>query len=210
MLLLVVPKKPIDPKAEWKTLELCIESPEPYLLDYERLHQEYYPRVNALLIGRLERFVRAIALQFTIGDHRDPKKYIRQVSMTFSNFRSLEDNDLGKTDYRRSVKVLQNKQHNWVKRSENEIINGGLARIVNRSEFEGDWPFRADRVILECVDSTFLIVNIYGYAYSLNGAANSSFNISSAHDAGVAILGKSVGPFIEMAWELAPQESRNL
>lgn len=197
------PRNPVDPKAEWKALESRIESPVPYLSDTERLHQEYYPRVNSLIIGRLERLVRAIALQFTIGDHIDLKGYIRQASVTFSNFRNLHDEELGKIDYRRSVKVLQRRKHNWVKRSETEILDSNYpTQIVKRNNFEGDWPFRADCVILQCIDSTFLIVNIDGYAYSLNGAANSRFNIPSAHDAGIAILGKSVGPFIKMAREL--------
>lgn len=201
-------KGPIDPKAEWKALESRLESPVPYLSDYERLYREYYPRVNSLIIARLERFVRAIALQFTIGDHVDPKKYVRQASATFSNFRNLSSETLGENDYRRSVKRLKYEKFNWVKRSEAEILNRNcFALIVERNYFKGDWPFRAEHVVLECIDSTFLIVNIHGYDYSLNGAASSHFNIPSAHDAGVAILGKSVGPFIDLALELESHES---
>ncbi len=202
------PHNPVDPKAEWESLESRIESPTPYLSDMERLHHEYYPRVNSLLVGRLERLVRAIALQFTIGDHADPQKYISQASVTFSNFRNLRDDSLGQNDYRRSVRILQSKKDNWVKRTNDEILNGGNpTRIVERQDFSGDWPFRAESVILECVDSTFLIVNINGYAYSLNGSAISRFNLPSAHDAGIAILGKSIGPFTNMARELQPQTS---
>lgn len=201
-------KKPIDPKAEWKALESRLESPVPYLSDHERLYREYYPRVNSLIIARLERFVKAIALQFTIGDHVDPKKYIRQASVIFSNFRNLDSENFGENDYRRSVKILKHEKFNWVKRSEAEILNRNcFARIVERDDFEGDWPFRAEQVVLECIDSTFLIVNIHGYDYSLNGAASSHFNIPSTHDAGVAILGKSVGPFIDLALELGGHKS---
>lgn len=197
---------PVDPKAEWRELESRIESPVPYLADTERLYREYYPRINSLLVGRLERFVRAIALQFTIGDHIDPKKYIRQSAVAFSNFRNLRDEELGQNDYRRSVKVLQSKKASWIHRTDSEILNNSCqARVVGRNDFNGDWPFRADRVILECIDSIFLIVNIDGYAYSLNGAASSRYNLPSPHDAGIAILGKSIGPFIEMAREAQSQ-----
>ncbi len=200
------PHQPVDPETEWKALEARIESPVPYLSDIERLHQEYYPRVNSLLVGRLERFVRAIALQFTIGDHIDPSRFIRQASGTFSNLRNLRDESLGQNDYRRSVKILQSKKDNWIKRSDNEILAGdNQTQVVERRNFSGDWPFRTDRVILECADSTFLIVNIDGYAYSLNGSARSRYNLPSPHDAGMAILGKSIKPFIDMTLKLRPQ-----
>lgn len=197
---------PTDPKTEWEALESRVEPPESYASDMERLYREYYPRVHSELIGRLERFVRAIALQFTIGDHVDPKGFIRQASVTFSNFLNLRDKVLGQNDYRRSVKILQKqmeKNETWVKRPESEILaDDSLTRIVDRNDFKGDWPFRANRVILERIDSIFLVVNIDGYAYSLTGAAASRFKLPFPHDAGIAILGKSVGPFIEMANEL--------
>jgi hypothetical protein len=197
------PYNPIDPQAEWKALESRVESPIPYLSDLESFHHEYHPRVNSELIGRLERFVRAIALQFTLGDHVDSNKFIRQASVTFTNFQTLRNEALGQNDYRRSVKVLQKQMKNWIKRSEHKILNSEApTQIIERNDFEEDWPFRADRVILECIDSTFAIVNINGYAYALTGAATSRFNIPSAHDAGMAILGKSIGPFITMASEL--------
>ena len=41
-----------------------------------------------------------------------------------------------------------------------------------------------------------------GYAFALNGAARSRYGIPDPHDAGVAILGKSVGPFIDLALNL--------
>ena len=56
---------------------------------------------------------------------------------------------------------------------------------------------------VECRDDLFCIVNIGGYDFALNGAARSRFGLPFAHDAGVAVLGKSVGPFIEMAHGLS-------
>ena len=48
-----------------------------------------------------------------------------------------------------------------------------------------------------------LLVGIGGYDFALNGAARSRFGLPFAHDAGVAVLGRSVGPFIEMAHGLS-------
>ena len=101
------------------------------------------------------------------------------------------------------MKALQQIEERWIKRSDENIANeGNPMRVVERSGFDGDWPFRADRVTLEYIDSTFVVVTLNGYAYALNGTARSRYKLPSAHDAGVAILGKSVGPFIAMAREL--------
>lgn len=37
--------------------------------DTERLCRDYYPKVNAKLIAVMERLVRAVSLQFTLGGH---------------------------------------------------------------------------------------------------------------------------------------------
>ena len=62
----------MDPRAEWEALESRVEDPIPYLGDPARLHRDYYPRVNSALIARMERLVRAIAMQFTLGGHAAP------------------------------------------------------------------------------------------------------------------------------------------
>lgn len=197
------PHGPIDPKSEWESLESSVEDITPFLSNTELLHRDYYPRVHSKLIGKLERFVRAIALQFTIGDHPDHKGRLGQTSIVFSDFRNLGDEELGMNDYRRSVKILEQKQDNWIKRTEQKIADDGWpTRAVTKAEFGADWPFRADRVIVECQESLFCIVTIEGYAFALNRAAASHLKIPFPHDAGLAVLGKSVGPFIDMAFKM--------
>ena len=201
------PANPIDPKREWEALERSIEDPLPYVNDAEALYRDYYPRVHARLIAKLERLVRAIALQFTLGDHPDQNRHVRQASVTLSEFRSLRDDQLGTIDYRRSVRILQQQEEKWLKRSENKILSGRWpTRVVTRDEFDGEWPFRSDRVIVECREKLFYIVNIEGYAFALNGLAKSRFKFPDPHDAGLAVLGKSIGPFIDMASALAGQK----
>lgn len=74
--------------------------------------------------------------------------------------------------------------------------------VLVESEFAGDWPFREGRVIVECRDSLFCIICICGYAFALNRAARSRYGMPDPHDAGVAVLGTSVGPFIDAALKL--------
>ena len=197
------PHSPIDPEAEWENLELSIGDITLFLDDTESPDRDYYPRIHSQLIAKMERLTRAIALQFTIGDHVDQNGRLRQASGIYTEFRDLSDKQLGMIHYRRSVQILKQKEKNWIKRSEQEIVNGEWpTRIVTKDEFGEAWPFRTDRVIIECQDNLFHLVYINGYAFGLNGAAQSRFKIPCPHDAGVAVLGKSVGPFIDMAFEL--------
>lgn len=47
------------------------EDPVPFISNLELMHRDYYPRVHEKLIAKMERLVRAIALQFTLGDHAE-------------------------------------------------------------------------------------------------------------------------------------------
>ena len=192
-----------DPIDEWKKLECLIEDPNPFINDTESLYRDYYPRVHSKLISKLERLVRAISLQFTVGDHVDQLGYLSQMSSVFTNFRNLKDEELGTIDYRQSVRILKQEEKNWIKRTEHEIVDGQWpTQTVLKEKFQNEWPFRTDRVIVELREQLFAIVNIEGYAFALNGAATSHLNLPCPHAAGMAVLGKSVGSFIEIAWSM--------
>jgi len=60
-------------------------------------------------------------------------------------------------------------------------------------------------VIIECREKHWCTVEIDECDYALNGAAEGRYSLTSVHDAGMAKLGKSVGPFIDMALKLADE-----
>ena len=196
--------EPIDPESEWKELERRVENPVSYLDDQESLLRDYFPRVNRKLIGRMERLVRAIAMQFTLGGHAGPGSEIRRLSSVYLEFCNLRSDEFGNVDYRRSVEILKRDQDCWNKRSDEEISAEGWPKaILRKAEFDGEWPFRRDRVIVECREKLFYVVNIDGYDFALNGAARSKYRFPGVHEAGIAVIGKSVGPFIQLAAELS-------
>ena len=80
---------PIAPRDEWERLETQVVDVGPYLTDQESLHRDYYPKVNSEIIGRLERLVRAVALQFTLGDHPDQFRRIGQSAPVYSDFTGI-------------------------------------------------------------------------------------------------------------------------
>ena len=76
------------------------------------------------------------------------------------------------------------------------------SRKITKTEFYGDWPFYFNEVTLECRMNHWCVVSIDGYDYALNGAASGRYKIEDPHEAGVAILGKSVSEFRDMTFEL--------
>ena len=192
----------IDAKQDWEDLEKSLLDPVPYLRDPEALHREYYPKVNGQIIARLERMLRALSLQFTLGGHKDPENNLKNFSGLVFSFGTLTE--FGTTDYRPYIRSQRSARDVWECRREEDIVRGSYpTRPVCRAEFEGEWPFRHDRVIVECRRSIFAVVHIEGYAFALNGAAKSRYKYPSCHDAGVAILGKSIGPFIDISLSLS-------
>ncbi len=195
-------KPPIDPKREWEELEREIEDPTPYLsLDsMERLERDYYPRVNAKIIAKLERQFRSIAMQFTLGQHGGK---LKQFSPILSQFIVLRDAEFGTTDYRNTTKMAIRTKDNWHKRKKVDALKSKWpSTLLNKDGFQSDWPFRSEEVVVELREKIFYVINIEGYDFALNGAAQSRFGYPYPHDTGMAILGKSIGPFIEKAFLL--------
>ncbi|GMV94115.1 MAG: hypothetical protein AMXMBFR82_38930 [Candidatus Hydrogenedentota bacterium] len=193
---------PIDAKADWERIERGLLDPVPYMKveGGGSRFREYYPEVNARIIARLERFVRAIAMQFTCGNHGGK---LKQYSPLLGNFVSLRDSQFGTTDYRQSTLILKQQRDTWVRRSKVEVLASAWpTRQIFQTDFPGEWPFRHDEVVIECREKLFCIVNIEAYDFALNGAAKSRFGFPFPHDVDLAIIGKSVGPFIDMAHAL--------
>ena len=194
--------KPVDPDLAWRELEWEVLDPKPFL-GPKTLRPEYFQSLHSRMIAIMERFVRAIAKQWTLGEHDDEKGEIALTSSIFSCFRNLRDNELGETDYRRAARTIRTCHDNWIKRSETEAIDSEFPTVsIEKDEFRGEWPFRSEQVVVELRHDMFCVVNIDGYDFALNGAARSRFNLPDPHDAGVAVIGISVGPFIDMARDL--------
>ena len=139
-------------------------------------------------------------MQFTLGGHGGK---LQQYSTVYTSFRNLQDDEFGTVDYRRSVKILKQDEKNWTRRTQKDLNASVWPMIrISRKEFLGDWPFRAEEVTIACRDSMLCVININGYDFALNGTAAGHLKLPFPHDAGEAILGKSVGPFIDMARKL--------
>ena len=197
----------IDIKSMWQDFETEI-----FLQDYElkgnlsdfEAHQERSDSVTRNIIIFLEKFTSALSKQFTLGQLG---KKAQQFSPVVFSFIKLVDKDFGCIDYRNGTTRYKIKERKIHKRNIFDELNRKYnkeykSKRITKSGYHGDWPFYADEVIIECREKHWCIVTIDGKDYALNGAAKGRYKIEDAHEAGMAILGKSVGPLIDIAFQL--------
>jgi hypothetical protein len=203
-------KPSINVKQLWEEYESNLITSNPEILgmmgNLEAVEEVLGYTKRQILI-KLESFIRAICRQFTIGQLG---KKALQYSPTLYNFILLKDEDLGNRNYRVQTTRYQHTEHKVHYRTlidEFQRTHNPHYRhaIVRREDFDGDWPFYHDEVMIECRDKYWCVVTIENKDYALNGSAAGRYKLENAHDAGMAILGKSVGPFIQMAFQLGEE-----
>jgi hypothetical protein len=197
----------IDAKILWDNLEISILDTDSELLkkttDLE-LRDEASATVTRQIIIKLERFVRALSRQFILG--RLGKK-AKQFSPALNQFSMLPDSELGCRDYRKETTSYSDKVRKVHKRTIIDEVCRKLNincrhRLIKKEEFEGEWPFYHNSVIIECRKKHWCIVTIEGNDYALTGNAKARYKLEDVHEGGMAILGKSIQPFIDMALKL--------
>jgi hypothetical protein len=184
--------------------------------DYEKLmnfdlNHEVYQKITNHIIIIFEKFISALSRQFIfkcLG-----QKGLQLSATTAFDFGMLYDKDFGKKDYRSQTTKYKQTPKKIHKRTVIDEVQRNInpnykSRKINRTEYNGDWPFYADEVIIECRENHWCIVTIDGLDFALNGSASGRYKLEFPHEAGRAILGKSVSDFIKMAFELNMTKKR--
>lgn len=196
----------VDSKRLWEEYENSILNKNDIekLTDFDLSH-EVYQKISNHIIIVFEKFISALSRQF-IFKCLGQKGLLVSATMVF-DFGMLYDKDFGKKDYRSQT----TKYNETPKKVHKRTVFDEIQRNVNpeykskkilKSEYNGEWPFYADEVIIECRQDHWCIVTIDGYDYALNGSAKGRYKLENPHDAGMAILGNSISDFIKMALEL--------
>jgi hypothetical protein len=178
------------------------------LLDIET-SEEVLDTIKRKIIIKLEQFTRALSRQFTLGKLGN---LAQQYSSSVFEFLTLKDTELGNTDYRKNTTRHKQREYKPHKRTlldeyERQKNKNFKSQIITKDSFSGDWPFYADKVIIECRQKHWCVVTIDNYDYALNGAAKGRYKLEDVYEAGMAILGKSIGPFIDMALKLGEENN---
>jgi len=197
----------IDIKRMWQEYETQLflddKSLSKNLYDFEK-QEENNRLVVAKIIILLERFIRALCRQLTLGNLGDKAK---QFSGPLFDFILISDSELGNKDYRKNTtryktqpkKVHKRTIQDEIKRKFNQNY---ISKQISKQDFEEEWPFYSDTVTIECRYKHWCIITIDGYDYALNGAASGRYKLENVFDAGMAKPGISIGPFIDMALKL--------
>ena len=197
----------IDVKSLWEEYETSKISASPELLnliDNIETQKEAYSSIQREIIIMLESFVRSISRQFTIGKLGDRAL---QNSSVLYDFITLKDGDLGDRDYRKQTsryKKQERSDKKWslVDRLKSKFSCEYKQVTIAKNTFDGEWPFYHDSITVECRNKHWCVAIIDGKTYALNGSAKGRFKLDDVHDAGMAILGKSTGPFIDICLKL--------
>jgi hypothetical protein len=200
-------KPSIDVKMLWEKYENDIVTSNPKLLQKlsdSDTAEEVLDYTKRQILIKLEQFARAICRQFTIG--RLGKK-AQQFSGVLYTFIHLKDTELGNQNYRKETtryKEKERKVHTRTLFDELQRKTNKRYRhaMVKKEEFDGDWPFYHDEVIIECREKHWCVVTIDNKDYALTGNAQGRYKLEGVHEAGMAIVGKSVDPFVKMALKL--------
>jgi hypothetical protein len=200
----------IDVKASWEEYETSYVLKNKKLLkklsDFET-NNKVLDTINRRIIGKLERFTRALSRQFTLGRLG---ALAQQYSSSVYDFLMLEDSELGNVNYRKNTTRYEQRDYKPHKRTTKDDYNRKRnkdfkSQLITKDTYNGDWPFYADKVVIECRQKHWCVVTIDNYDYALNGASKGRYKIENIHEAGMAILGKSIGPFIDMALKLGEE-----
>jgi len=173
-------------------------------IESSNLGEEALNTVQRWIVIILEKFVRSISRQFTLGKLG---AIALQYSSTYYPFIMLTDEDLGTRNYRQETTRYKQKKRKVHRRTvidkfKRKFKQSYVYKHIAKTDFAGDWPFYHDNITIECRENHWCVVTIDNKDYALNGAAQARYKIESVHDAGMAILGKSVGSFIQMALDL--------
>jgi hypothetical protein len=176
-------------------------------IDIKAAWEEYETKIVLNDKELLKKLTRALARQFTLGRLG---KLAQQNSPIIYDFLMLRDEQIGNTDYRSNTTRYVQRDHKPHQRTsaddyERKHNKDYKSKLVTKNEFDGDWPFYADKVIVECRQKHWCVVTIDNYDYALNAAAKGKYKIEDTLEAGMAILGKSITPFIQMALDLGKE-----
>lgn len=202
-----------DPVERWEKLENVIREGDPILraklFEWEQ-HDELYRGIARHIVILFERLVSALSRQLLFGFHGP---FGAQCSTVVFDFALIYPDKWGITDYRKETTRFRETPRSVHKRTIVDDIRRRFdpsyrSRTLRKSEYQGDWPFRDDEVVVECRDQRWCFITIDGFDYALNGKTKGHFKLSDPHEAGAAIVGKSLGEFTKIALELCEESNR--
>jgi hypothetical protein len=190
----------------WKEFENKILDTNDFnkLMDFDLSHEVYQKITNYIIIV-FEKLISALSRQFIFNCLG--QQGLQLSATTAFDFGMLYDDNFGKKDYRKQTTKYKETPKRLHKRTIADEIQRNTdpefkSKKIRKCDYQGDWPFYAEEVIVECRQKHWCVVTIDGFDYALNGSAKGRYKLENPHDAGMAVLGKSISDFIKIALNL--------
>jgi len=198
----------IDPKADWQKFENKIHQDKGHVLNKLMNHdidREVYHEISNHIIIVFEKFISALSRQIIFDSLGASGKQLTVSS--FYDYGLLYEKDFGNTDYRKLTSKFKESPKKKYRRTIYDVLKRRFHpkykwRKIYKIDYKGDWPFYVDVITVECRYDIWCVVTIGKYDYALNGAAKGRYKLENPHDAGMAILGKSISDFISICLKL--------
>lgn len=204
-----------DPQEEWERLEQ----------DYIDSNSENYKklangddsnfliqRINHRHIKSLEKIVCILS---SILLRANVKEVGWVVPLAFQKFATYSYDDLGKTDYSEWPKCLEHNYSPYRLSRRYYIVNyckrlfgcqKAKSKVIKKKDFEGIWPFRDTKKVRitkrNANGQEFHLVSIQGHLCALDGRTADKLHLPTPHKAGLAVIGYSTQPFLDLAQKL--------
>ena len=195
----------VSPISRWEKFEKALipltESEYSKLCDTET-RDEYYQRVSSRIVVIIEKFLSILSRQYIFGEKS--KVFLGTTMSNFATFECLYDEDYGKTDYTIEKKEYGSDFVAYRKTLVDKVKSLFLYKHkkILKSQYDGEWPFKPEYVILESRHDEYYIVIVEGYEYALNGRTSSRLKLPTPNKGGVVIGNKSTDVFLKIAQEL--------
>lgn len=192
----------VSPISRWEKLEEALvplaELEYSKFFDVET-RNEYYKKVSNKLVIIIEKFLSILSRQYIFG--QDSKVFLGATMANFAAFECMYDGDYGKTDY-----AIERRKYgsDFVahRRTFTDKIKSFLfykSKKISKFQYEDEWPFKSESVILESRNKKYYIVIIDGCEYALNGKTSSQLKLPTPNKGDCVIGCKSTDKFLKMA-----------
>ena len=199
-----------NPQLEWEKLEskFLDEDPQRYKMltngdDASVLIKDIIKRIQI----PIERVINSLSIAIVNYEKREVGWV---VPLTIKAFADFNDDIFGKNIYQNWPKCLETVTQPH-KRTCFDVIIGLLhplwkSKVVYKSNYNGEWPFRnIQKVRIEKrkgFKDTFHIITINGYDCALDGKTFAKLHLARPYEAGLAVPGIPIQPFLDMAKKL--------
>jgi len=199
-----------NPQEEWEKLEsrFLNEDPRRYKMltngdDAKRLIKEMVKRLQVPIEMLINRLSKAIVYYHI----REDGWVIPSVIKAFA---SIGENSFGNNIYKewpQSIEfIAKPHKRNWHDFLVRLFHPFRKTKVISKRDYQGEWPFRdVKKVRIEkrmCKRGPLHIITINGFDCALDGKTAATLKIARPYEAGLAVVGVSTQPFLDLAMGL--------